>query len=207
MAIHTQQWHSTQNSRNVGQLGACTNSGYQASFSDCSNGPGNEAKKALELSKIDQENQKLETVTPPIHCLSLSLKTRMKLSRKGNPFLKLVQNRIQLSLWVLNHLLITLLLYWATRCQPLLHSVSGSGHHLLVSWGSPDGRSAAGAWAQSLRSSSLCSLVRPCLWNRQQDNRSLAIEQVFSGAKIFLCNFHCEQCICIARSENHIGMF
>ena len=69
--------------------------------SDCSNGPGNEAKKALEFSKIDQENLKLETVTPPIHCLSLSLKSRMnvlKLSVKGNPFLKLVQNRIQLSL-------------------------------------------------------------------------------------------------------------
>ena len=159
-----------------------------------------EAKKALELSKIDQENRKLETVTPPIHCLSLSLKSRMhvlKLSGKGNPFLKLVQNRIQLSLWLLNHLRITLLLYWASSCQSLLHSVSGSGHHLLVSWGSPDGRSAAGAWEQSLRSSSLCSLVRPCLWDRQQDNRSLAIEQVFSEAKIFLCSFHRKQLLAV----------
>ena len=30
--------------------------GYQALFSDVSNGSRNKAKKALELSKIDQEN-------------------------------------------------------------------------------------------------------------------------------------------------------
>ena len=41
----TRRYHGiVRNSRNVGKLSACANSGYQALFSDFSNGPGYEAK-------------------------------------------------------------------------------------------------------------------------------------------------------------------
>ena len=59
-----------QNSQNVGKLSACANSGYQALFSDFSNGPGYEANIKVDCSS-STPSQISVSATVIVHCVDL----------------------------------------------------------------------------------------------------------------------------------------
>ena len=51
----TRRYHGIiRNSQNVGKLSACANTGYQALFSDFSNGPGYEASQYLIIREVER---------------------------------------------------------------------------------------------------------------------------------------------------------